>query len=106
MCIKLLFQLEGSEVDIGSCTYELDYLIGKLAEGGDCALYMPEGQECALPLHPGTYINPTEPISITLPEIPDILVPFLKGTIRAKVHGMDENGQAMFCLQLELALDH
>merc|ERR1719305_2010873 len=70
-------------LNIGSCHYDGDELLST-ASDFLCPTYAPEGQACALPLGPGTYgggdplvLGPTE-------SIPDILLPFLKGTVRAE----------------------
>merc|ERR1712243_326853 len=60
--------LEIDGLHIGSCDYDGDYL---LTEGADaiCGPYFPEGQECALPLNPGTY-GGDPPLVLEVPEIP------------------------------------
>lgn len=67
---------------------------------------MPEGQPCALPLNPGIYAGSADPIVITLPEtIPDILLPFLKGKIKAQVIGISAEGSEDVCLETLLELN-
>merc|ERR1712236_208521 len=56
--------------------------------GGLCPQYVPDGQECKLPLAPGVF-GGGDPFVITIEDaIPDIIKPFLKGTIRAD-HNVD-----------------
>merc|ERR1711892_471560 len=77
--VKLNFKKDGFidipvpciEIDgtmIGSCEYDGDELLAGLAPVL-CPAYVPEGQECALPLGPGMY-GGGEPITIVFPAIP------------------------------------
>ena len=68
-----------SDYQIGTCTYTAEWLMEKLAETGMCESLMAEGQACALPLNPGKYAEGEIPLVITMPEIPDALVPFFQG---------------------------
>merc|ERR1711892_863319 len=53
---------------IGSCTYDGDDVLAAVA-AGLCPTYVPDGQECALPLGPGLYGGEPD-LVIVLPEIP------------------------------------
>ena len=77
-----------------------------LLEGsGMCSDFMPEGQACALPLNPGQYAG-GEPITLTLPEIPDILIPILSPlkALDAEITGLKADGTAVACLGARLEL--
>eukprot|EP00091_Calanus_sinicus_P017817 TRINITY_DN3869_c0_g1_i1.p2 TRINITY_DN3869_c0_g1~~TRINITY_DN3869_c0_g1_i1.p2 ORF type:complete len:169 (-),score=59.35 TRINITY_DN3869_c0_g1_i1:137-643(-) len=56
------------DIHIGSCSYDGDEL---LASAGDflCPAYVPEGQECMLPLNPGSY-GSADSLTVTLPTSP------------------------------------
>merc|ERR1739838_469260 len=60
------------DISIGSCTYDGDELIASAADFL-CPTYVPEGQECMLPLNPGFY-GSADSLTVTLGEIPGILV--------------------------------
>ena len=91
---------------LGSCTYDIGGdLLPLLESTGRCAEFMPEGQACALPLNPGQYAG-GDPITLTLPEIPDILIPILSPlkAIDAEITGMKADGTAVACLGIRLEL--
>merc|ERR1712158_138519 len=94
------------DLHLGSCTYDIAGDLLPLLEGsGMCADFMPEGQACALPLNPGQYAG-GEPITLTLPDIPDILIPILSPlkAIDAEITGMKADGTAVACLGAKLEL--
>merc|ERR1711942_109009 len=97
--------LEIGGLHIGSCTYDADELLG-IASDFLCPDYVPEGQECKLPLSPGTY-GGGEPLTLgPIEDIPDALTPFLKGTIFAEAHVQKASGDEMVCIWVRAALDH
>merc|ERR1712203_792285 len=90
---------------IGSCHYDGDEL---LATASDflCPTYVPEGQACALPLGPGVY-GGGDPLTVgPIESIPDILLPFLKGTVRAEATVTDGSGNLFGCIYVRAAVDH
>merc|ERR1719378_220856 len=90
---------------IGSCNYDGDEL---LTSGADflCSTYVPEGQACSLPLRPGVY-GSSNPLTVgPINSIPDILLPFLKGTIRAEGTMTDSVGKTIACAWIRVAVDH
>merc|ERR1719219_3292261 len=46
--------LEIEGMNIGSCSYDADYLLAKFSDFL-CPAHVPDGQACATPLNPGTY---------------------------------------------------
>ena len=74
------------------------------ATAGICPTYFPEGQACALPLKHGVYGGPVTlgPIE----SIPDILLPFLKGTVRAEASFLLADGSLFACVYAKVAVDH
>ena len=71
-----------------------------------CPTYVPEGQACALPLGPGVY-GGGEPLTVgPIESIPDILLPFLRGTIRVEATVTDSAGDTVACIWVRLAVDH
>merc|ERR1712226_507405 len=88
---------------IGSCSYDADFL---LSEGAPflCPDYFPDGQECKLPLLPGVYGGGDPLVIGPLPKIPDIIKPFLKGTIRAEATAKDVNGNVLACIWVRVAV--
>merc|ERR1712192_301278 len=90
---------------IGSCSYDGDAL---LASASDflCPTYVPEGQACALPLAPGVY-GGGDPLTVgPIESIPDILLLFLKGTVRAEATVTDAAGATVACVFVRAAVDH
>merc|ERR1711990_1166577 len=68
--------------------------------------YFPEGQACALPLNPGVY-GGGDPLTLgPIESIPDILLPFLKGTINAEASFLLEDGSLFACGYARVAVDH
>merc|ERR1711997_801336 len=71
-----------------------------------CPTYVPEGQACALPLGPGVY-GGGDPLTVgPIESIPDILLPFLKGTVRAEATVTDGSGNLFGCIYVRAAVDH
>ena len=71
-----------------------------------CPTYVPEGQACALPLGPGVY-GGGDPLTLgPIESIPDILLPFLKGTIRAEANFNLADGSLFACGYARVAVDH
>merc|ERR1712244_64130 len=91
------------DISIGSCTYDGDEL---LAGASDflCPTYVPEGQECSLPLNPGSY-GSADSLTVTLPEIPGILVDLLaSGTYYADATVKYADGSEMTCIYLRVEI--
>merc|ERR1712215_411043 len=91
------------DISIGSCDYDGDEL---LASASDflCPTYFPEGQDCMLPLNPGFY-GSTDSLTLTLPEIPGILVDLLAaGTYYADATVKYADGSEMTCLYIRVEL--
>merc|ERR1719500_1939070 len=92
---------------IGSCEYEGDYLLDfakdalcgdKYTPGG----YFPEGQDCKLPLAPGTY-GGKDPMIITLPDkIPDAILGLLHGKLHADLRALNADGSEIGCAKIHL----
>merc|ERR1712020_807143 len=88
------------DLHLGSCTYDIGAdLLPLLESTGQCSASLPEGQACSLPLNPGQYAAGPA-ITVTLPEIPDILIPILSPlkAIDVEVTGMKADGTAVACL--------
>merc|ERR1712001_442308 len=97
--------LEIEGLHIGSCHYDGDELLST-ASDFLCPTYVPEGQACALPLGPGVY-GGGDPLTLgPIESIPDILLPFLKGTIRAEATVTDGSGNLFGCIYVRAAVDH
>merc|ERR1712212_73968 len=91
------------DISIGSCDYDGDELIAA-ASDFLCPTYFPEGQECMLPLNPGFY-GSTDSLTLTLPEIPGILVDLLAaGTYYADATVKYADGSEMTCLYIRVEL--
>ena len=75
--------------------------------GGDflCPTYVPEGQACSLPLRPRVYGSSDQLTVGPINSIPDILLPFLKGTIRAEGTMTDFAGEIIACAWIRVAVD-
>ena len=71
-----------------------------------CPTYVPEGQACALPLGTGTYGGGDPLVLGPIESIPDILLPFLKGTVRAEATVTDAAGATVACVFVRAAVDH
>merc|ERR1712045_155877 len=65
-----------------------------------------EGQACALPLGPGVYGGGDPLVLGPIESIPDILLPFLKGTVRAEATVTDAAGATVACVFVRAAVDH
>ena len=66
---------------------------------------MPPGQACALPAAPGHYggvYGGDDMVYVDIPEIPDIILQFLNGTLRIHIFGYDENGNEDLCAIVHL----
>jgi len=63
--------IEVDGLHLGSCDYDGDELLARFAEAV-CPAYVPAGQECALPLNPGSY-GGDPPVVIEIPEIPSVI---------------------------------
>merc|ERR1711994_2590 len=93
---------------LGSCEYDGDYLLDfakdalcgdKYTPGG----YFPDGQACKLPLAPGTY-GGKDPMTITLPALPDMILPFVHGKFHAELVAEHEDGSQIGCAKVHLEL--
>ena len=58
-----------------------------------------------MPLEAGEYAPGDDVLEVVLPDIPDVLQPFLKGRIEAKVYGMLPDNTEIACLSLLLELN-
>merc|ERR1712226_1560610 len=96
--------IEGA--NLGSCTYTGDELLELAATAGICPTYFPEGQACALPLNPGVYGGGDPLVLGPIESVPDILLPFLKGTVRAEATVTDAAGATVACVFVRAAVDH
>merc|ERR1712121_365616 len=65
--------------------------------------YFPAGQECKLPLQPGTY-GGKDPIVVTLPTLPDIILPFTHGKFHADLKALHEDGSEIGCAKIHVEL--
>merc|ERR1712212_13967 len=83
--------LDINGISLGSCTYPGGELLAVAETAGICPQYFPEGQACAL-----------APIE----SIPDILLPFLKGTINAEASFVLADGSLFACGFAKFAVDH
>ena len=85
--------------------YDADHLLN-LADPILCPDHFPEGQACALPLLPGVY-GGGEPLVIgPLDDIPDAILPFLKGVIYAEATLTSAAGDKLACIWVRAAVDH
>merc|ERR1711931_565227 len=84
----------------------LNELLAVAETAGICPQYFPEGQACALPLNPGVY-GGGDPLTLgPIESIPDILLPFLKGTINAEASFVLADGSLFACGFAKFAVDH
>merc|ERR1712215_527557 len=91
------------EVAVGAT---VDLMLEQAEAAGLCPQYVPDGQECKLPLAPGVF-GGGDPFVITIEDaIPDIIKPFLKGTIRAEATAKDAGGNVLACVWVRVAVDH
>merc|ERR1711992_112697 len=100
-------EVEGHKV--GSCEYNTEELVGafcQLCEAvGNCEELLPDGQACALPAMPGHYggvFGGDDFVYVDIPEIPDIILQFLNGTLKIHILGKDENGNEDLCADVTL----
>ena len=73
-----------------------------------CPTYVPEDQDCALPLGPGVY-GGREPLTIglgPLEDIPEMFKPFLTGTYMVEATILDSSGQSAACVWARISLDY
>ena len=90
-----MYELPGPTYPLSD--YDGDHLL-ELGAEALCPTYFPDGQECALPLNPGTY-GGDPPIVLTLPEIPAIIAELLaSGTYYAEATISLADGTQMACL--------
>jgi hypothetical protein len=88
-----------------SSTYDADFLLAEFSPVL-CPDHFPEGQDCALPLLPGVY-GGGEPLVIgPIESVPDLLLPFLQGTIYAEAHVANAAGDELVCIWVRAAIDH
>ena len=64
---------------------------------------MPEGQDCQLPLNPGSYSPGV--YEMTFPNIPAIIKPLLKGKLDTKIILMPDGKTESACVQFRIELD-
>merc|ERR1712203_1102319 len=93
-------------LSLGSCTYDGNHLLEEAATVGICPTYFPEGQACALPLGPGVYGGGDPLVLGPIESIPDILLPFPKGPVRAEAPVTDAAGAPVACVFVRAAVDH
>merc|ERR1711993_216220 len=100
-------EIEGHR--IGSCEYQTAELVGAFCQLctaiGNCEELLPPGQACALPAAPGHYggvYGGDDMVYVDIPEIPDIILQFLNGTLRIHIFGYDENGNEDLCAIVHL----
>ena len=84
-------------------SYPLDFLLALQADVF-CPDQFPEGQACALPLRPGVYGG--IPTNYVNHDIPDIMDPFLKGTVAIEVTLLDESKTVLACVWTKIEMDH
>merc|ERR1712002_229267 len=67
---------------VGSCTYQAQQLLDVVPDDL-WAQFAPAGQSKSLPLNPGKYgdFDATGAITLTIPDIPDIIKPLIRGDI-------------------------
>merc|ERR1712198_561456 len=82
-------------LSLGSCTYTGDHLLEVAETAGICPTYFPDGQACALPLNPGVY-GGGDPL---------VLLPILKGTVRAEANFLLADGSLFACGYARVAVD-
>merc|ERR1711955_600 len=97
--------VEINGLHIGSCDYDADHLLN-LADPILCPDHFPEGQACALPLLPGLYGGGDPLVIGPLDDIPDAILPFLKGVIYAEATLTSAAGDKLACIWVRAAVDH
>merc|ERR1712243_384262 len=85
--------------------YDADHLLN-LADPILCPDHFPEGQACALPLLPGLYGGGDPLVIGPLDDIPDAILPFLKGVIYAEATLTSAAGDKLACIWVRAAVDH
>ena len=99
-------QLKSSFIENLS-TYDGDEVLAA-ASNILCPTYVPEHQDCTLPLGPGVY-GGGEPLTIglgPLDDIPDMFKPFLTGTYMVEATILDSSGQSVACVWARISLDY
>merc|ERR1712080_70655 len=89
--------VEINGLHIGSCDYDADHLLN-LADPILCPDHFPDGQVCALPLMPGVYGGGDPLVIGPLDDIPDSILPFLKGVIYAEATLTSAAGDKLACI--------
>ena len=84
------------------CIEPIDELLNHANASGVCNDFMPEGQDCQLPLNPGSY-RP-EAYEMTFPNIPDLIKPLLKGKLDTKIFVVMPDGTESACVQFRIEL--
>merc|ERR1712080_716514 len=97
--------VEINGLHIGSCDYDADHLLN-LADPILCPDPFPDGQACALPLMPGVYGGGAPLVIVPLDDIPDSILPFLKGVIYAEATLTSAAGDKLACIWVRAAVDH
>merc|ERR1712212_713406 len=82
---------------VGSCTYEAQTLLDVVPDEL-WKKFAPAGQAKALPLNPGNYgdFDENGNIKLTIPDIPEIIKPLIKGDITVTVN-FNINGANILC---------
>merc|ERR1712183_145783 len=96
--------LAGVPIKVGSCDYNAQELLD-LIPAEDCKTFA-HGKACKLPLGPGFYgdSDPNGAAVLTLPKIPFIIVPLIKGDINIQAKAMDAAGNEILCIQNTLSV--
>ena len=100
-----------SSLSLHSCIENLSTYDGDEILAADsnilCPTYVPEDQDCALPLGPGVY-GGGGPLTIglgPLEDIPEMFKPFLTGTYMVEAIILDSSGQSVACVWARISLD-
>merc|ERR1711951_13128 len=95
--------VEVDDLHLGSCQYTGNQLLSAVSDFL-CPNYVPDGQECMLPLNPGVY-GSTEPYTFVLPDIPQIIVDLLgSGNYEITAHVNYADGSEMTCIIVGIEL--
>ncbi|XP_040571433.1 uncharacterized protein [Lepeophtheirus salmonis] len=78
----------------GSCKYKVAELLEKYGELL-CPDFVPEGQECSLPIKPGTFGGEG---SLTLPNIPNAIANLAKGKIIVSANIVKDGSESVACI--------
>jgi len=84
------------------CIEPIDELLNHANASGVCNAFMPEGQDCQLPLNPGSYRPGV--YEMTFPNIPDLIKPLLKGKLDTKIFVVMPDGTESACVQFRIEL--